>query len=176
VKYLVDAHGGTITAKSPGEGKGATFTVQLPLLQDGTNMPTAIAPSVPVDMDLEGIKVLAVDDNQDARELITTMLAQYGAKVQVVASGAEVLARLACFRPQVLVCDISMPELDGYSLLKQIRALPVEQGGRVPAIAVTAYAREEDRQQALRSGFQRHIAKPLGQEKLVTAILELVKQ
>ncbi|MEB3210477.1 MAG: PAS domain-containing protein, partial [Leptolyngbyaceae bacterium] len=176
VKYLVDTHGGTIMANSPGEGKGATFTVQLPLLKDMAALPTPAPSDVPADINLTGVKVLAVDDSQDARELITTMLAQYGAEGQVVASGEEVLAQLRQFKPNVLVCDIGMPDLDGYSLLQQIRALPQQEGGQVPAIAVTAYAREEDRQHALKSGFQRHIAKPLDLEKLATAILELIKK
>ncbi|MGP1387742.1 MAG: response regulator [Thainema sp.] len=172
VKNLVDAHGGRIMANSLGEGQSATFTVQLPLLKAGA----AHSPSesqAPVDLDLMGIKVLAVDDLEDARDLLTIMLNQYGAEVEVVASGHEVLAHLETFQPDVLVCDIGLPEMDGCDLIQQIRALPFEQGRDVPAIAVTAYAREEDHQRTLQRGFQRHITKPIEPEQLIAAIAEL---
>lgn len=172
VKYLVDAHGGTITADSPGEGQGATFAVKLPLLKDESTLP-ATNPFSPAGIDLTGVKVLAVDDNEDTRELLTTLLAQYGAEARVVASGVEVLALLNSFEPNVLVCDLGMPDMDGYSLLQQIRALPTDQGGQVPAIALSAYARDEDCQRALAHGFQRHIAKPIEPERLASAVAEL---
>jgi nitrogen-specific signal transduction histidine kinase/CheY-like chemotaxis protein len=147
VRQLVEAHGGTITAESPGEGLGATFTVRLPLL----NIEPEIKQTDDLPqqaLDLTGIRVLAVDDDPDARELLTVLLAQYGAKVLTVASAASVLANLESFQPDVLVSDIGMPEVDGYSLIKQIRTLTPEKGGQIPAIALTAYAREDDQQRA----------------------------
>jgi len=172
VKYLVDAHGGTITVDSPGEGQGSTFAVLLPLAKNESIYPSTNKFSS-AEIDLAGIKVLAVDDNPDARELLTTLLNLYGVEVKVVASAAEVLTHLDDFEPDVLVCDISMPNMDGYTLLQQIRALSPEQGGQIPAIAVTAYARQEDYQLALHSGFQKHIAKPLQPEMLALAVAEL---
>lgn len=172
VKYLVDAHGGTITADSSGEGRGSMFTVRLPLLEREFAS-SATERLTTAKIDLTGIKVLAVDDSADARELLEILLAQYGAETKVVASGEEVLAILGSFKPQVLVCDIGMPEMDGYMLLRRIRALPTDQGGNTPAIALTAYAKEEDYQRALAHGFQRHIAKPVDSELLAIAIAEL---
>lgn len=172
VKYLVDAHGGTVTASSPGEGQGATFIVRLPLLQNEVILPETRSSSV-METDLTGIRVLACDDQKDARELLKELLTQYGAEVRVVASGKEVVALLSDFAPQVLVCDISMPEMDGYTLLQQIRSLPPEQGGTIPAIALTAFARDQDCQRALECGFQKHMAKPLDPELLAIAIAEL---
>lgn len=172
VRQLVEAHGGAITADSPGEGLGATFTVQLPLL--------SIAPAIqPLnkypqqELDLTGIRVLAVDDEPDARELLTVLLTQYGAEVLTVASASEVLANLDSFQPAVLVSDIAMPEIDGYALIQQVRALPSTRGGQIPAIALTAYAREDDYRRAISSGFQHHVTKPLEPERLVQAVLAL---
>lgn len=175
VKYLAEAHGGTITAASPGEGQGATFILALPLLNEQMHclLDTERSPQPP---NLSEVNVLAVDDSDDARELLATLLMQYGAAPKVVASGQELLAQLQTFRPDVLVCDLSMPDMDGYTLLQQVRALPPEQGGTVAAIAVTAYAREEDRQRALEDGFQAHLAKPIEPEKLASAIAALTRQ
>ncbi|WP_346293186.1 GAF domain-containing protein [Sphaerothrix gracilis] len=170
VKYLVDAHGGKIAANSPGVGQGATFTVQIPLLQEASTPLTAPAST---EVDLTGLKVLAVDDSEDTRDLLAMVLDAYGAETHVAASGAEVLANLATFTPDVLICDIGMPDMDGYALLQQIRALPNTKGGSIPAIAVTAFAREEDRQRALAQGFQHHVAKPIEPQDLVSAIAQL---
>jgi PAS domain S-box-containing protein len=174
VRQLVEAHGGTITADSPGEGLGAIFTVRLPLLNVAPQMKqTEELPCQ--EPDLAGIRVLTVDDEPDARELLTVLLTQYGATVKSVASAAEVLATFQSFQPDVLVIDIGMPEVDGYTLIQQIRALPPEKGGQIPAIALTAYAREEDRQRALNSGYQRHVTKPLETDRLVRAVVALVR-
>ncbi|MBW4478425.1 MAG: response regulator [Tolypothrix brevis GSE-NOS-MK-07-07A] len=173
VRQLVEAHGGTITADSPGEGLGAIFTVCLPLL----NVEPEIKQTddLPQEaLDLTGIRVLAVDDDPDARELLTVLLAQYGAEVLTVASAASVLANLESFQPDVLVSDIGMPEVDGYSLIQQIRTLTPEKGGQIPAIALTAYARVDDQQRAISSGYQRHVTKPLDPEQLVQAVVALV--
>lgn len=174
VRQLVEAHGGTITAHSLGEGLGATFTVQLPLL----NVTPEIQPldeSPQQELDLTGIRVLAIDDEPDARELLTALLTQYGADVLTVASAAEVLLNLEVFQPTVLVSDVAMPEVDGYTLIQTIRALPPTQGGQIPAIALTAYAREDDHKRAISSGFQRHITKPLDPERLVQAVVTLAQ-
>ncbi|GAB4177297.1 MAG: hypothetical protein Fur006_08860 [Coleofasciculaceae cyanobacterium] len=172
VRQLVEAHGGTITANSPGEGLGATFTVLLPLL----NVEPEIKKldELPQQaLDLTGIRVLAVDDDPDARELLTALLSQYGAEVLTVTCAAQVLANLESFQPDVLVSDIGMPEVDGYTLIRQVRALPPQRGGQIPAIALTAYAREDDRWQAITSGYQRHVTKPLEPEQLVLAVMVL---
>jgi signal transduction histidine kinase len=174
VRYLVEAHGGTIWAFSEGEGKGATLTVELPLL----NAVSELAPlpdAVQEELDLTGLRVLTVDDDPDACDLITTVLVEYGAEVLTMKSAAEALANIESFQPDVLVSDIGMPDMDGYMLLKKVRALGHGEGGQIPAIAVTAYAREEDRRSALDKGFQHHIAKPLDPKILVAAILELLR-
>ncbi|HEY9806203.1 MAG TPA: response regulator, partial [Candidatus Obscuribacterales bacterium] len=172
VRQLVEAHGGTITADSPGEGFGATFTVRLPLL----DVPPAIQKidGVPQqELNLAGIRVLVVDDEPDARELLTVLLAEYGAEVLAVASASEVLANLESFQPDVLVSDIAMPDVDGYALIQQVRTLPATKGGQIPAISLTAYAREEDYQRSLNSGFEKHVTKPLEPERLVQALMTL---
>ncbi|HEY9826867.1 MAG TPA: chemotaxis protein CheB [Stenomitos sp.] len=171
VRHIVELHGGTVRAESLGEGQGATFTVQFPLLDTQLEQPASEV--ICLDNDLSGIRVLAVDDEPDARELLTTLLSQYGAEVLTVVSAAEVLAHLESFQPDVLISDIGMPEMDGYALIQQIRALPVEKGGQVPAIALTAYAREGDHQQAIKKGYQRHVVKPLDLDQLVQAVVEL---
>lgn len=171
----MEAHGGTISATSPGEGQGATFTIRLPLLSvEGTSDRAQDAGDNEVD--LTGIRVLLVDDEPDTRELLAFTLKEYGAEVMAVASAGEVLALLESFQPDILVSDIGMPQMDGYTLLRQVRSLPPERGGQIGAIALTAYARVEDRQQALLAGFQGHISKPVEPMHLVAAIADLVSQ
>jgi CheY-like chemotaxis protein len=121
--------------------------------------------------DLTGIQVLVVDDDADSRDLIATILDQFGAGVRVTASAEEALAALKQFIPDVLVCDIGMPDIDGYTLLREIRGLPPEQGGLIPAIALTAYVGDSNRQQALQAGFQQHIAKPVELDEVVAKVL-----
>jgi PAS domain S-box-containing protein len=178
VRHLVELHGGEVAVTSPGVGQGATFIVQLPLLPENSRgaaktkgtTEAEIEPDLP---SLQGIRVLVVDDDLDNRELITIMLKQYQAEVISVASAMEVSSVLKSFKPNILVSDIGMPDIDGYTLLRSIRCLPPEQGGQIPAIAVTAYARPEDSQQALASGFQLHLSKPIDAHELVTVIAEL---
>lgn len=174
VRQLVEAHGGTIAADSPGVGLGATFTVRLPLLnfEPEIKQPDELPQQA---LELTGVRVLTVDDDADARELLTVLLTEYGAQVLTVTSAAEVLANLESFKPDVLVSDIGMPEVDGYSLIQQIRTLTPEKGGEIPAIALTAYARVEDSQRAINSGYQQHVTKPLDPEELVQAVVALKK-
>ncbi|MEC4865601.1 MAG: PAS domain-containing protein [Jaaginema sp. PMC 1078.18] len=173
VHSLVEAHGGTITADSPGEAQGATFTVRFPLFdsQQETRSPK---PNAVPDLDLQGIRVLVVDDEPDTRQLLEKVLTVYEAEVCTVTSAVEALSALELWQPDVLVSDIGMPDVDGYSLIEQIRALPPEKGGKIPAIALTAYAREEDRQRAINSGFQQQLTKPLEPQQLVRVVMRLV--
>jgi len=173
VRQLVEAHGGTITVDSPGEGLGATFTIQLPLLEATLDLQTPPPISSQV-CNLTGIRILAVDDDPDSRDLLAVLLTQYGADVVTVASAGEVLAQVTALQPHVLVSDVGMPDMDGYTLIQRIRSLPDAEGGQIPAIALTAYAREEDSRRAIASGFQAHLTKPLDPEKLVQAIATLV--
>jgi PAS domain S-box-containing protein len=173
VRQLVEAHGGTITATSQGKGTGATFSVYLPLvtetIQTQPNMPTSKTTT-----DLQGSRILVVDDEPDICTLLTVLLSHYGATVMAVNSAAEVLAALPTFQPDFLVNDIGLPDVDGYRLIQQIRALPSEQLSQIPAIALTAYARDEDKQRALDSGYQLHLTKPVEPEQLLEAIISVL--
>ncbi|GAP94339.1 ATP-binding protein [Leptolyngbya sp. NIES-2104] len=170
-RQIVEMHGGQISVSSPGEGAGATFTVRMPLISRLKVTPT-IEPAFSSVRDLSGIRVLVVDDEADSRELIAFVLEQAGAIVTHVASGIDALQAFPRFIPDLVVSDIGMPEIDGYMLINQIRALP--NGEQVPAIALTAYAGELDQQQALSVGFQRHLAKPADPEKVIAIVSELV--
>ncbi|MBD3886740.1 PAS domain S-box protein [Phormidium tenue FACHB-886] len=175
VRYLVELHGGTVQADSPGEGQGATFTVWLPLMphQPMTNPDTKPSES---SLDLQGIQILVVDDDGNTREFLAFLLELHGANVIATATADEALTTLTQFKPNVLLSDIGMPQMDGYMLMRQVRALPPDEGGQLPAIALTAYAGEINHQQAMTAGFQRHLAKPIEPEVLVRTIAELVKQ
>ncbi len=175
VRHLVELHGGTIQAGSAGEEQGATFTIQLPLLTL-EKKPDDNADRLDSTLTLNQVKILLVDDETDAREFVVFLLQQYGAQVTAAASAANALATLAQCQPDVIISDIGMPEQDGYRLIHQIRALPADQGGQIPAIALTAYAGERDQQQALTAGFQTHIAKPVDAATLVVAISAIVQQ
>jgi hypothetical protein len=174
VRHLTEIHGGTVQAESPGEGQGATFTVTLPLLTTTSEATGAI---IPVDRssNLQGVKVLAVDDERDNLELVTFVLEDAGATVLAVASAREVLARLPKFQPDILVSDIGLPEMDGYALLKAVQALSSELGRPIPAIALTAYAGESNQQQAITAGFQAHLSKPIEPTELISAIATLLQ-
>lgn len=181
VRHLVELHGGTVSAESPGIGKGATFIVNLPMKAVAVDHTTSPQREPLINSDdrpnepqtLNGLRVLVVDDEPDARQLLTTVLSPYGAQVMTAASAAEALAAVPQFHPDVLVSDIGMPKEDGYVLIRQLRGLPPEQGGRIPAVALTAYARSEDRTQALLAGFQLHIPKPVNPAELVAVIANL---
>ena len=174
VRHLVELHGGTVQVASDGEGRGATFTVRLPVpatLQGHRAGGPDSHPASPV-VDplrpLSGLHVLAVDDDADARELLRVAFQQAGARVTVADSARAALAALEAVAPSVLVSDIGMPDQNGYELLEQVRA--AEHGSRLPAVALTAYARVEDRDRAIRAGFQLHIAKPIDPAMLVRAV------
>jgi two-component system CheB/CheR fusion protein len=178
-KQLVELHGGTIAAASPGKGGGATFTISLPLLAGkllAIASPTAL-PGRLKDTDvLNGILVLVVDDDPDTREALRWLLERAGARTIVVGSADAALTAFQKERPDVIVSDIGMPGLDGYQLVQAIRAFTPEQGGRVPAIALTAYAAAEDRRLAARAGFQAHLSKPLDPEKIIAGVAALATQ
>ena len=175
VRHLVELHGGTVQADSPGEGQGATFTVRLPLLLSQLQSDRCFDQSEP-SLDLNGVEILVVDDDTDAREFVTFLLQQYGAQVKAVGSAGEALTALTQSVPDVLLSDIGMPDVDGYMLMQQVRTLPPEQGGQIPAIALSAYAGEINYQQAIAAGFQSHISKPVEPAELVAVVTSLAKR
>jgi PAS domain S-box-containing protein len=176
VHQLVEAHGGTIAAHSFGENEGATFTVRIPLLQ-GAKLENHQANNFgEPEANLQGVRVLIVDDEPDSLELLSVLLSEYQAEAMAVTTAAEFLDALESFQPNVAISDIGMPDIDGYTLLSNVRALPPERGGQVLAIALTAYAGETDRQRALAAGFQRHVSKPIEPQQLVTTIIEVLSE
>lgn len=175
VRYLVELHGGTIQVVSLGEGLGATFTVKLPLMsiQSTVNLDR---PSTESSLDLSGIQVLVIDDETDSREFVAFVLEQAGAEVTAATTAGEGFAMLTQSQPDVLLSDIGMPDMDGYTLMRQVRMLPPERGGNVLAIALTAYAGDFNQQQALQAGFQQHLAKPIEPAALIRVIANLTKR
>ncbi|MEH2095949.1 hybrid sensor histidine kinase/response regulator [Nostoc sp.] len=173
VRHIVELHGGTVKAESLGEEQGATFTVMIPTIEihPDSHQIDRQPDRLP---DLNGVKVLLVDDERDTRELIAFILEQSGAVVTQAASAVEALQTMPQFQPNLLLSDIGMPEVDGYMLIRQIRAMSPEQGGTIPAIALTAYAGEADRHQAIAAGFGQHITKPVEPAKLIRAIANLI--
>ncbi|MBE9207886.1 PAS domain S-box protein [Nostoc sp. LEGE 06077] len=179
VRNLVELHGGTVSAESEGEGLGATFTVRLPLHKSAEPVRTANTLQMDLatqDTLLAGVRILFVDDQADVLEFFTFALEQYGAEVIKVDSAAEALQMLIQVQPDILLSDIGMPIMDGYMLLRQVRQLPADRGGEIPAIALTAYAGEIDYKQAMAAGFQRHIPKPVDPLDLAMAIAKLISQ
>jgi PAS domain S-box-containing protein len=173
-RHLVELHGGTLSAASPGPGHGATFRVALPLMigfEPAPNPPRAELHLSPPS--IEGVRVLVVDDDADTRELLSTVLVRAGARVAAVPSAADALAAIERERPDVLLSDIEMPGQNGYELIRRLRERPAERGGRIAAAALTAYARPEDRLEALRAGFQFHMAKPVDPRELVMVVASL---
>ena len=180
VKNLVELHGGTVRVQSAGAGLGTTFTVHLPITvvhrEPGAEPRTH--PRTPVEhpstqfqpADLHGTRIVVVDDEPDARDLVKRLLSDCGAEVHVAANAAEALGLVETVKPDVLVSDIGMPEIDGYELLRRVRALGPARGGNVPAIALTAFARSEDRTRALLAGFKVHVSKPVEPPELIATV------
>ena len=175
VRHLVELHAGSVEAQSLGEGRGAKFIVRLPV-REGSLMPrmseapnsSTVTPSM-----LMGVRLLVVDDDPGARELISGMLEGFGAQVATAESGQAALSLLFAQRPDVLIADLGMPGMDGYTLIEQVRGLEPDFGGLTPAVAVTAYASPQDRLRALQAGYQNHVAKPVEAEELAIVIASL---
>jgi PAS domain S-box-containing protein len=181
VKQLVELHGGTVCVKSGGIGQGATFIVRLPLLaahsepeKERRHPGAALRESQPLpEVSLANVHVLVVDDEIDACGIVKRLLEMSGARVSMAGSASEAMERILAGRPDVLVCDVGMPGEDGYSLIRRLRALEERQGGALPALALSAYARSEDRTKAIRSGFQNHLAKPVEPAELLAVVSSL---
>jgi PAS domain S-box-containing protein len=185
VKHLVELHGGTVYADSAGRGLGATFTIELPVTTHFRELPERGTPEGPVvdlapvdleTLDLSGTRVLVVDDQPDARALAERLLADCGAEVWTASSAQEALDAVVAGRPHVLVSDIGMPGIDGFEMLRSIRALGPMRGGNVPAIALTAFARPEDGASALGAGFEMHFTKPVDASRLIAAVASLAER
>jgi CheY-like chemotaxis protein len=183
VRHIVEMHGGTVKVESEGEGKGATFTVLLPLLAVQMREAETIIrePAAPKPADapssksanLAELRVLVVEDEADARELIAAVLEQFGAETRTAATAAEGLSILQFWHPDVMVSDIGMPNEDGFSLISKVRSLAPEDGGGTPAVALTAYARAQDRLRTLSAGYQVHVPKPVEPDELAAAVATL---
>jgi CheY-like chemotaxis protein len=187
VRHLIELHGGTVEAESAGKGRGATFTVRFPLAENVENSvpPQSDALAVRAGSlkeisadapDIRGLRVLIVDDDPDTLEVLRAVLKQYGARVRIAVSTADALEVFREWRPDVLISDLAMPVEDGYSLISKIRALTPEQGGNVPAAALTAYAAETDRRRSRAAGYQIHIAKPLDPTTIAAAVAEIKRK
>jgi CheY-like chemotaxis protein len=181
VKHLVELHGGTVQAKSPGEGQGSTFRAALPLTPlhddgEGLRRHPRAGVAEPVDCEvpsLRGVRVLVVDDEADARRLLTRLLEGCEADVTTAASVGSALELIGGAAFHVIVSDIGMPERDGYELIRLVRSLPPDGGGKTPAVALTAFARSEDRTRAILSGFDMHVAKPVEPSELCAVVARL---
>ncbi|MFL6235815.1 MAG: response regulator, partial [Thermoanaerobaculia bacterium] len=178
-RHLIELHGGTVEVESEGEGKGATFSVRLPLRAELTEDPldqTAVGRAglfnSPPDL-LAGVRVVVLEDEADTRELLMVALQQCGAEVAAFGTVPETLAWFDHSVPDVLVSDIGVPVEDGYALIRKIRAREPSRGGNVPAAALTAYARAEDRLRALEAGYQTHLAKPVDPSELISTVARL---
>src|SRR5262249_49138308 len=181
VKHLVELHGGTVVAQSSGEGKGATFIVTLPLTTATASVdeaPPAPGSVPPLDgfrslASLDGLRVLVVDDDPQAVALEEAILVRAGAHVRTCLTAAEALRVVTDWHPDVLVSDIEMPGEDGYWLIRKIRALTSEEGGKIPTVALTAYGRTQDRTGTLAAGYNMHVPKPVDPGELTTIIESL---
>jgi CheY-like chemotaxis protein len=181
-RSLVELHGGTVGAESEGKGEGASFTVRLPIMigRGGAEVPTHPTvediPSTDLGPSLKDVKVLVVDDEEGAREVASAVLVMAQAEVRTAASANSALIIMDEWQPDVIVADIGMPEVDGYEFIRQVRARNAERGGHIPAAALTAYARTQDRMKVLSAGFQMHVPKPIQPAELVTVVASLAKR
>jgi CheY-like chemotaxis protein len=182
VRHLVELHGGVVSAHSEGAGRGAEFTIQLPILarlQESAETPVHrrvganISGRVP---SLAGLRILVVDDESDAREIVAAILGEAGAEIATASSSRQALDRIEQWKPDLLISDIGMPGESGYDLIRKVRALPAERGGQMPAIALTAYAHMQDRLKILSAGFQMHVPKPIEPIELATVVASLTKR
>lgn len=184
VRHLVELHGGAVHVKSDGVGKGAEFSVTLPIahnngqVQDDSKAIRRSKPYLPTETnsELSGLKILVVEDEVDSREFLASVFEHRGAKVTSVSSARDAMESINHSTPDVLISDIGMANEDGYALIRQVRALPPKEGGEVPAVALTAYAKDEDRARAISEGFQIHIAKPVDPVNLVEAVAAILKE
>jgi PAS domain S-box-containing protein len=183
VKQLTELHGGSVRAKSPGEGQGSTFVVSLPIasVHEDTSSPNKVGPREHEETEfdysatpLSGIKVLVVDDEPDARQLIRRVLMECGAEVALGGSADEAMKLVDSFRPDIMISDVGMPDQDGYDLIRRVRARAAAK--TLPAVALTAFARSEDRRRALLAGFQTHVSKPVEPAELVAVVASLVER
>ena len=177
-RHIVEMHGGTVRADSPGVGLGATFTVELPLVNQGdtqTRPPAQSDAASGAAAVLKDAYIVVVDDEADSRDLMVSILESAGAEVVAVANAAEGLRAIYEWTPALVISDIGMPYADGFELLRQLRLMG-EPHASIPAIALTAYARDEDRQRSLAAGFQAHVGKPFDVETLLGAAADLIEQ
>jgi len=172
-RYLVDAHHGSIRAESAGEGRGATFTISLPLLSSGNSVPPATEPAPQSNRQLSGAYILVVDDDPDALELVGILLRREGAEVTLVSSAKAARDSLRARQPDAIVCDIGMPEEDGFTFMRRLRASGERAGAFIPALALTGHASAEDSRVALLAGFQMHVSKPLDPPRLLDSLIKL---
>lgn len=178
VRHLIELHGGSVAAESPGRGAGSTFTISLPsAAHPPMPHPEPAEPPAPraVQGIPKGLRVLVVDDDEDTREALKVILEQNGLKVITAASASDGLQKLERLRPALLLSDVAMPVEDGYTFIRRVRALPREKGGQTPAAALTAYAGVDDRKSALSAGFQFHISKPIDQERLLEVVAAMAR-
>jgi CheY-like chemotaxis protein len=185
-RHIVELHGGTIRAESPGEGLGATFTVSLPVMIVYSEKPRASAQSdslIPNEKDnfsesdligLNGFQILIVDDEADARELITFVLTKHGANIVAASSVSEAVEKFRSLKPDLIISDIEMPDEDGFSLIEKLNAFNKQQKRKIPAIALTAHARPSERLKVLSAGYQIHLAKPVEPAELLTVVANFV--
>jgi CheY-like chemotaxis protein len=177
----VEIHGGVIRAESPGVGEGATFTIRLPLAETTAGTPQVVDRSHQLSLaqspqTLSGVNVLLVDDDSDTLKLMTTALTRRQANVTAVSSAVEAIQAISRRRPDVLVSDIAMPDEDGYGLIEKIRRLENGDMLKIPAVAITAYAKDEDRERALSAGFQIYLAKPVELTELISVVARAAKR
>jgi len=177
VRHVTELHGGTVNAQSKGRGQGSTFTVALPLGDETAEAPRGpLASRMPGSYGApggSGIRVLVIEDDPETRDILAAILERGGFSYRMAGRASEALSMLDEWQPDAIVSDIGMPDMDGYEFARLLRQRPVELGGRIPALALSAFARAEDRDKALGSGYQGHIAKPVDPADLVRAVAEL---